>query len=196
MRAAGYFAAVPSGDRRRRPLVPTERMLTLMRKRWGAHLSATSYVLPEVAGCDARLDDPAFAKSFLLALSEVYIGGTRMIEHAPELEMFIDRNAGLMILYSLALSGSADGPFPPLAPVPLSINALAKALSVSRKHVLTLLRDAEARDLLARGGAANDEITLLPRLRTALEMWFAAIFLTFAQSAARECDRRPNSAVA
>jgi hypothetical protein len=44
--------------------------------------------------------------------------------------------------------------------VPLSINALATTFSVSRKHVLTLLRDAEAQETL-----------------------FATIFLLFAQCA-------------
>jgi hypothetical protein len=68
-----------------------------------------------------------------------------------------------VIVLSLTLAGAADDPFPPAEPVPLSINALATTFSVSRKHVLTLLRDAESEGLLARGGASNDQVTILPR---------------------------------
>jgi hypothetical protein len=74
--------------------------------------------------------------------------------------------------------------FPPTGPVPLSISALAATFSVSRKHVLTVLRDAEAQDLLVRGGIANNEITLLPRGRDALEMMIASLFLYMAECAA------------
>lgn len=106
-----------------------------------------------------------------------------MLEHAPGLEVFAERSAGMMILFRLNLAGPADGPFPPATPVPLSINALATAFSVSRKHVLTLLRDAEADGLLTRGGPGNDEITILPRARDGLEVLFATMFLFIAQCA-------------
>ena len=36
MRAGGFFAAAPSGDKRLRPLVPTEKLLALHRERWAA----------------------------------------------------------------------------------------------------------------------------------------------------------------
>jgi len=71
----------------------------------------------------------------------------------------------MVILFNLALAAPGQVPFAPRVPVPLSINGLAKMYSVSRKHVLTLLRDTEARQLLARGGKGNDEITILPRAR-------------------------------
>jgi hypothetical protein len=49
--------------------------------------------------------------------------------------------------------------------------------------VLTLLRDAEAQGLLRRGGAANDEITILPRGREAMEGLLATMFLYLAECA-------------
>jgi DNA-binding GntR family transcriptional regulator len=86
----------------------------------------------------------------------------------------------MMILYSLALAGRDDEPFPPFRPVPLSINALATRFSVSRKHVLMLLRDAEALQLLVRDGNA---IAFLPRGREVLEMMFANLFSYMAECA-------------
>jgi hypothetical protein len=183
MRAAGFFKAAPSADKRRRLLVPTGKLLALHRERWRAHLEAMRLVMPEAERYLAALNDEVFVKAFVVSLVEKFIAGLRILDHAPGLELFAERNAGVVILFSLALAGPLDGPFPPAAPVPLSLNALATTFSVSRKHVLTLLRDAEAQSLLARGGAANDRITILPPARDALESLFATMFLYLAQCA-------------
>ena len=183
MRAAGLFAAAPNLDRRRRPLVPTEKLFALHRERWTAHLRPMRHVIPEAVAWLASLDDPDFVRAFVMALSERFVAGMRMVAHAPLLESFIDRNAGLIILLSLAQSGPADGPFAATAPTELSINALASKFSVSRKHVLTLLRDAEELGLLVRGGPANNEVAFLPPGRDALENFLATMFLYFAECA-------------
>ncbi len=183
MRAAGFFAAAPDLDRRRRPLVPTEKLFALHRERWGTHFDALRQVLPEAVSYRAALENPEFVKAFVAMLGERFIAGLRILGHAPALEMFAERNAGMVILFSLALGGPEDGPFPADVPVDLSINALATRCSVSRKHVLTILRDAEAEGLLARGGAANNAVTILPRGREALQMFFATLFLYLAQCA-------------
>jgi len=183
MRAAGLFAAAPNLDRRRRPLVPTEKLFALHRERWTAHLRPMRHVIPEAVSWLASLDDPDFVRAFVMALSERFVAGMRMVAHAPLLESFIDRNAGLIILLSLAQSGPADGPFAATAPTELSINALASKFSVSRKHVLTLLRDAEELGLLVRGGPANNEVAFLPPGRDALENFLATMFLYFAECA-------------
>ncbi len=183
MRTAGLFAAAPNLDRRRRPLMPTEKLFALHRERWGAHFEALQQVLPEADSYRAALDNPDFIKAFVAMLGERFIAGLRILGHAPALEMFAERNAGMIILFSLALGGLADGPFPADGPVELSINALATKCSVSRKHVLTILRDAELEGLLVRGGPSNNEVTILPRGREALEMFFATLFLYLAQCA-------------
>jgi hypothetical protein len=183
MRAAGLFVAVPSPDRRRRPLAPTEKLFALHRERWGAHFAAMREVLPKAASYHAAIADPAFVEAFVVALGRRFVAGLRILDQAPGLELFAERNAGMMILFSLALAGPERGPFPPADPVPLSFSALARKFSVSRKHVLTLLRDAEAQGLFMRGGAAGNEVTLLPACRDAFEMLFVTMFLYLAQCA-------------
>jgi DNA-binding MarR family transcriptional regulator len=183
MRAGGLLAALPDLDRRKRLLAPTEKLLALHRERWGAQFEAMRAVLPEADTYGAAVTDPGFVEAFAGALVRRFIAGLRVLDNAPSLELFAERNAGMMILYSLALAGAEDDPFPPTRPLPLSINALANRFSVSRKHVLTLLRDAEREGLLARGGAANNEVTLSPRGREALEKMMATIFLYLAQCA-------------
>jgi hypothetical protein len=183
MRAAGFFSTAPHADRRLRLLVPTEKLIALQRERWAAHLEAMRLVMPKAERYCGALGDELFMRAFVISLVEKFIAGLRVLDYAPELEMFAERNAGMVILFNLALAGPADGPFPPDAAVPLSINALATTFSVSRKHVLTMLRDAEAQQMLARGGPANDELTILPRARDALAMLFATMFLYLAQCA-------------
>ncbi len=72
----------------------------------------------------------AFGTSAIVEI-ESFIGGLRMLDHAPELEMLIERNAGLVIMPSLTPAGVADDPSPPAEPVPLSINALATTFAMS-----------------------------------------------------------------
>ena len=180
MRAGGLFAAAPSPDRRRRLLVPTSRLLELHQLRWSAHFAAMSVVIPQAAAYRAALHDPTFVKPFVRELGRRFIGGMRILDAAPDLEQIAERNAGMMILYSLAVAGRRDDTFPPLRPVPLSINALAIRFSVSRKHVLTLLRDAEALQLLLRD---DNEIRFLPRGRQVLEMMLANLFRYMAECA-------------
>ncbi|GLH77833.1 hypothetical protein SSBR45G_27410 [Bradyrhizobium sp. SSBR45G] len=183
MRAAGFVASAPHLDRRRRPLVPTDRLTALHRDRWGVQFDAMSAVIPAAVAYRAALSDPAFVKTFVLELGRRFIAGLRVLDGAPELGPFAERTAGMVILFSLAQGGGADQPFPPDGPVPLSINALATRFSVSRKHVLTLLRDAEEQGLLVRGGAGNDALTILPRGREAIERMLATMFLYMAECA-------------
>jgi len=183
MRAVGFLVASPHADRRRRPLVPTEKLMALHRERWGGQFDAMRLVIPAAVAYRAALNDQAFLETFVLELGRRFIAGLRVLDSAPELAMFAERNAGMMVLFSLALAGPADERFPPSRPVPLSINALATKFSVSRKHVLTLLRDAEGQGLLRRGGIANDEITILPRGREAVENMLATMFLYIAECA-------------
>ncbi len=149
MRAGGFLLAAPSSDRRKRVLAPSEKLFALHRLRWSGQFEAMSAILPCAAEYAAAAKDHAFTGAFAIALGRRFLAGLRILDHAPDLGPFADRNAGFMILFTLALSGSDGDTFPPKRPVPLAINALAMRFSVSRKHVLTLLRDAGARAALA-----------------------------------------------
>jgi DNA-binding transcriptional regulator LsrR (DeoR family) len=65
----------------------------------------------------------------------------------------------------------------------LSISELARRFSVSRAHVLRLLRDAAAHGLIERGTGAEDTITFTPALADALRQSVALLFLFFAHCA-------------
>jgi hypothetical protein len=200
MRASGFFAAAPFDDKRRRPLVPTEKLLSLQRERWAGHFVAMRHVLPAADDYLALLDNPAFVANYGFEIGAGWLAGVRVLEHSEDLFVLTERSAGMILLYTLCAGASADGPFPPAHPVPLSINALATSFAVSRKHILTLIRDAEDAGLMARGGAANNEITILPRAREGLEAFFATMFLFLAGCADRAkrnmAAARPEAALA
>ncbi|WP_272840569.1 hypothetical protein [Rhodoplanes sp. TEM] len=184
LRAAGYLEPAADPDRRRRLLVPTERLLDLQKKRWEAHFAALAEVVPAASRFSAALARPEFVPAFVGALGEPYIAGFRLLQHAPCLASISDRNGGIPVLFALALEGPEDGPFPPTEPVRLSINALATQFGVSRKHVLTLLRELEAGGLLVRG-PEPDRVTFRPPLREGLELLTATIFVFFVQAGER-----------
>jgi DNA-binding MarR family transcriptional regulator len=184
LRAAGYLAAAPdAADRRRRVLVPTDKLLALHKQRFDMHFAAMESVLLEASAARAAFDDPQFMPAFARILGRHFRAGLRLLTHAPELLPFAERNGGMVILFSLLLAGEADDVFPPTRPVQVSISALGAKFSVSRKHVLTLLRDAESEGFLQRAGDRHDRIVLLPRVREGLQMFFASMFLYLARSA-------------
>ena len=97
------------------------------------------------------------------------------------MRLFVDRNAGIMLLSSLLLAGDADDIYPPTLPVPVSSSALSRRFGVSRAHVRRLLQDAESQGLLER--LDGDRVRLLPRLRQGASDFMALQFLLVADCA-------------
>jgi hypothetical protein len=177
MRMSGYIASASAPeDRRRHILVPTEKLRASHRERWENVVAALREIDPESAAAFA-LDDPEFVAAYVRTTSDHFLRGFRLIEIAPEMELFLDRNAGLMIVFSILLAGRSDDTIPPRRPVPLSISALANRFGVSRVHVRTLLRDAEAEGLIRREGPGGSHVLILPGFAEAVELFFATAFL-------------------
>lgn len=183
LRLFGYVAPAPTGDRRYKLLVPTDLLIESVRQRWGAMFAAMALVLPEAAAAHAGLARPEFLAALVRRMGDAYRAGVRPLQFTPELGPFAERNAGLMILSSLVIAGEADDTMPPARSVRLSISELARRFSVSRAHVLRLLRDAEADGLIERTGSAQESIQVLPPLSLALQQSVATMFLFFAHCA-------------
>lgn len=179
MRLFGLLVPAHGPDLRRKRLVPTERLLAIHRDRWRAGLIATGDLFPTAATAAERLGDDAFFAAFVHAMTERYRSGMRVLDWAPALAPFAERDAGIMVLFSIlvAQDEAGDG---------LSIVKLAQRFSVSRAHVLGVLRSAEQRGLLTR--EADRRIVLAPSLRQALFDFLAGVFILQAD-AAREALR-------
>lgn len=181
MRYAGYL--VPAGgeaDRRSRLLVPTERMLNSQRERISCQFRAMSLLMQEGNDALTNLHSEKFLAELAHRFGEAFCAGYRILDSSPALYPLAERNAGMMILFSLFLAADTGGDSSSARAVPVSISALARRFGVSRPHVLKLLRDAEALGFLKRSGD-SEQILILPSLLDAMQDFIASMFLFLGQ---------------
>jgi hypothetical protein len=197
MRMFGHLEAAPATDRRKRLLMPTERLIESVRTRWAFQFENMMPVFPELRAPLSLINDRNFMLVLIRRLHDRFVAGLRIVDHAPGLELFIDRNAGIMVLFSLLLAGDSDDVFPPQRPVRLSISAVSRRFGVSRVHVRKLLRDATEQGYVARAGSADGEVQLLPPAIDAAFGFLTSTFLYLghcAVMAADEVEKRPTAA--
>ena len=186
MRTFGYLAPAPNeADRRLRRLVPTERLMSLHAERNRRIFSAAAMVLPEYEGAFAAQSHPDFTALFVCRYCEYFLAGFRFLDLVPEMRLFPERNAGIVILCTILLSGEMDDAYPPMLPLRLSPSAVARRFGVSRAHVRRLLQDAANEGLVER--VDGERVRLLPRLRQGANDFMAVQFLLVAQCAQEAC---------
>lgn len=181
MRLGEFVRAQPSaGDRRRRELAPTERLIGAHRERWRCQFEASAPLLPEAAQALAALDAPHFIPAMVGQLSAYYYAGFRMLEQVPALRLFGERTGGMFVVLAL-MAAAEQGAMLQRRHAPVSISALARRIGASRTHVIKLLNDAAAEGLVER--PTTNGIVLLPRLTEAAYDFFAVGFLSLAHCA-------------
>ncbi len=181
MRFAGYLAPdIDVVDRRQRRLVATDKLYVLLRERLKVHFSAMAPLFADGAVMLAALDDKDVDGAFVEAMVKRFRTGFRLVHSAPDLGLFGERNAGMLILMSLIAAGAEDDTVPPSRPVPISIAALARRFAVSRPHVLKLIRDAGEQGFVERLGADLSMVVLKPRMAEATQRFYATSFLFLA----------------
>ncbi len=124
----------------------------------------------------ARLDDSQFRKALIRQVGARFEAGFRLQDFAPDAMLFGERDAGLLIAWSLLISGTPGDTFPPSQPVPVPVAALSRQFFVSRAHVLKLLREAEEIGLIERTPSAVGSVRLLPAMHETMLNLFAAMF--------------------
>jgi hypothetical protein len=182
MRLFGYvrFESDPY-DQRVRVIVPTEKLIGNYVERWRRHFQAMALVLPEGEIGLAALQRPGFAAAFAREIFREYSAGLRVANASPEIDTFLDRNCGMMILLFLVSKGLPDEALPGALRATFTVSGLARRFAVSRTHVRKLLTDAESEGLVS--DTANEaSIRLLPRAMDGTEKFYASTFLTFAQA--------------
>jgi hypothetical protein len=183
MRLFGYVRLESDPyDQRLKMIVPTAKLILTYFRRWQLHFAAMAIVMPEGEIGLAALKRPEFAQDFVREISKEYVAGLRVANASRELDTFLDRNCGMLILLYLVSTGAPDGTTAAGLRADASISGLARRFGVSRAHVRKLLADAETEGLI-RGTGKNDmPVTLQPRLLGAVENFYAATFLTFAKA--------------
>jgi hypothetical protein len=182
MRLFGYIRLESDPyDHRLKVIVPTEKLIGNHRERWRCNFQAMTLVMPEGGIGLAALDSPGFAPAFLREIAKDYAAGLRVANAAPELDTFLDRNCGMIILLFLVSTGTSDSAAPGILRATVSVSGLARRFGVSRAHVRKLLADAQVQGLVhAKDGSAS--ITLLPRVLEGVDKFCASTFLTFAKA--------------
>lgn len=182
MRYADYLApAQNERDRRMRLLVPTERMIQSQCERLSCHFRAMSLLMPEGAQGLANLPRNDFVAAMARQFGESFCAGFRILDYSPALYPLAERNAGMMILFTLLLAAEPDDKMTMGRPVSVSISALSQRFGVSRPHVLKLLRDADSMNFISRTGNDGDRIVILPALSEAMQDFVATTFLFLGQ---------------
>jgi AraC-like DNA-binding protein len=190
MQWGGYLVAETHGGRVRR-LVPTERLLALHRDRWALQLESLAPMFPRAAEVRRRLTEPKVLRAFAGAQAALFLAGFRAADFAPEVALFAERNAGMVILFSLLLAEPGAGE------PPLSLKALARRFRVSRPHVTRLFQEAARAGLFTSADPAAGAALLSPALRDGLERLFAVLFLLNAHCAEQAlAGADPSSAAA
>lgn len=180
MRFGGYLEALPSRDRRQRLCGVTGRLIAAHHERWRRLFAAIAMVGENGATALAALDHPAFTPAYAHLLAEDFRAGVRvLLDSAPELGLFAERNSAMIILFRLLADAGVDR-----RAVPVSISTLAHRYGVSRAHVSKLLRDAEDDDFLSLSDAGGYRVTLAPRLVDAAHTFLATAFLYVGRRAA------------
>ncbi|CAH1661380.1 hypothetical protein CHELA1G11_12393 [Hyphomicrobiales bacterium] len=176
MRLFGLLAEARGRDGRERLLIPTERLLTIHRERWRKVFAAVAVVLPEGEAGASNLANERFIAAFVRELMLRFRAGLRPLDWAPELSVFAERDGGMMIALQLlaAYLAKSEG-LGGQAQADLTIAGIAQRYSVSRAHVLGMLRSAEAAGLIRR--MPDNRILVTPQMVDSFDNFFAGIIL-------------------
>ena len=172
MRLFGLVASAPSSDRRRHRLVPTERLIAMHCERLRRMFQAMAAVVPEGRRAEALIVRDDFLAAHVHQMVGLFLSGLRIVEAVPETEVFADRDAGMMIAFAVLVASRPDDEGDGSG---VAVADLARRFSVSRAHVLSVLRDAEQAGLVRRSSAGRTVAT--PALAAAVEEFFATLFL-------------------
>lgn len=176
LRMLGYVLRDPdaTGTRRRR-FIPAPLMKESFVGVFRDELLGLALIEPDAAIAARRLPEPEILRQFILTMGAGFANIARS-RATTQITPFADRNAGLAILYKLAIPGEADGEYPAQGAVRMSVKDIARRFAVSRSHVLRFLRDAETAGLLRRNA---DEATgfLEEPLREGLRYLHATTFM-------------------
>ena len=184
MRMFGYLASARSDeDRRLHRLVPTDALIEWHRERLASAHEAISILLPEGAQVVAALHSHDFLPRFVSHLARLHLAGFFYVDQVPEMRLFLERNAGVVILYSIMLSGEATDSFPPRGAVSILPARLARQFGVSGSHVRRMVQEAINAGLLERDETKPDCYRVLPALHAAFARFLALVILQGAHAA-------------
>lgn len=156
--------------------VPTDKMKAAYRKRLIIDLESIAMLAPEAQPIVDGFDDERF-RAYMAEMGKLMLSlGPRSHPDLAAFDAITNRNSGVLFLYMLAKEAWKSGTFPQPGTIHLNASGMARALGVSRMHVLRLLREAEAGGYLERQD--GDTAMVTARLCDHLSLWMALFYTT------------------
>jgi hypothetical protein len=151
-------------------------MKTAYRKRLLIDLESIAMLAPEAQPIVDNFDDEKF-RAYMATMGRIMLAlGPRQHPDLIAFDAITSRNSGVLFLYMLVKEAWKDGAFPQPGQIRINASGMARALGVSRMHILRLLREAEAAGFLQRHGGDNAFVT--PLLCDRLSLWTALFYTT------------------
>ncbi|MDQ0465180.1 hypothetical protein QO010_002964 [Caulobacter ginsengisoli] len=178
LRVIGYVELLPYAidDARMRAYRPTARMMEAFRRRMRQDVEGAAMLDPSVAAALDRWDEPRVFQALVRRLGEGIRASARVHDaERPSLHLFARRTAGMPALYNLLSQAAPDDDFPPRRPIAINLADLSRRCSVSRTHMLRLLRDVEATGFLEPGPRPGEAV-MTDFMREEVETFYALYF--------------------
>jgi hypothetical protein len=157
----------------RRPLRIGASLIRMLRERASIDLTAMLRLAPELAAAaEAVQTDDGFA-AYTLAVSTLITlrPDVFTFRNAPPIGFFLDREAGMLLLFDLIGAQDPDRRRL-LEAAPISRYALSRRYGVSRAHINKLLAESADIEFIE-----SDRVGFKPALSRAMERHYAAVFL-------------------
>jgi hypothetical protein len=163
-------------DRRVHILMPTRKLIAQDQDFLVSHHVPLQILYPE-PGYGLIMDrDPAFQLKQRLVSRNLFALGAQILAGNPIVMLFMNRDAGIMILIKMIQMSGAQGGAEPLE---VSYSDLGGRFGVSRTHVRKLLADAEELDLVRLSKAGGQSVELKPALLQAFDRLVADVVSGF-----------------
>jgi DNA-binding MarR family transcriptional regulator len=169
--ATGYLEQRPAPqDRRTRIQTPTAKMIAHDQDFLASQYLPLQILFSEPGYGAIMRHDPDFQLAQRLQTACLFARGARIMAGDPAIRTFLGRDAGATILLKLMQMIGSGGD---AAPLELSFAELGTRFGVSRTHVRSLLREAEAQGLVRVTSGDSPFVAATPALVEAFDRFVA-----------------------
>ena len=172
LRSVGFLEVSPAlSNRRVRILRPTERLRAHDRDWLAAHIAPLATLYPQYDYTPVMRRDRQFHDLYRRTSAPFLPLGAKLLFYVPDIMLFFDRAAGVLVLAAL-LQAAMAAPEAPHAAVPYA--DVGERFGVSRTHVRQMLVAAEEAGLVILHARGGRRVEILPRLWSSYDRGLAA----------------------
>jgi hypothetical protein len=165
MQISGYLRRVRAEtDRRTVHLIPSEAFIGIV-EGWNNRIfRIIDAIVPEGALAHRHNSGPRFGWDMRRRGAEALLAGWKLLDPFPEVEHFVTRDGGWMLLLSCVAEALRRGEGTHIAPVSVDLKAFGARFGVSRSHLRRLLESAFDAGLLEAPPRNGAHVLLSRRL--------------------------------